>query len=78
MDAEHEAHLDSILLEAHGLISAKYRAGQAEHGGNLWSKPGLLDEAIKEVVDLLVYLLTERQRQAAHHTPVITPGTSEK
>jgi hypothetical protein len=62
MDPEHEAHLDTIKTQITELIDTKYRAGQKEHGGTLWQKPGLLDEAIKEVVDLAVYLLTLKEQ----------------
>jgi hypothetical protein len=40
----------------------KYKKGQEEHGGNLWEKPNLLDNAIDEVVDLAIYLLTLRDQ----------------
>jgi len=60
MTVEQEAHLATLKIEACALMDAKYRAGQQEHGGNLWKKPGVLDMAIHEAVDLLVYLLTLR------------------
>lgn len=64
MGPEHEAHLqrikDTLLTE----IDAKYRAGQATHGGHLWLKTGMLDRAIEEVLDLAVYLYTAREQQA--------------
>jgi len=58
MTPEHYEHLDDILAELEELVTEKYENGQTEHGGKLWKKPGLLDEAINEVIDLAVYLLT--------------------
>ena len=62
MTLEQEAHLASLKVEACALMDAKYRAGQQEHGGDLLKKPGVLDMAIAEAVDLVVYLLTLRQQ----------------
>lgn len=58
MTEKHEEHLEEIKTKMIGLIDAKYRAGQEEHGGNLWEHPQLLEEGLNEVVDLAVYLLT--------------------
>lgn len=62
MTYEHEKHLGRIKTQIIDLIDAKYRAGQEEHKGNLWEKSGLLDEAINEVIDLAVYLLTLKEQ----------------
>jgi hypothetical protein len=62
MDAQHEAHLKRITERLTADIAAKYRNGQAEHGGNLWQKPGMLDYAIEEVIDLAVYLYTLKEQ----------------
>jgi hypothetical protein len=62
MDKDHEDHLARIKTTVAELIDTKYRAGQKEHGGTLWLKPGLLDEAINEVIDLAVYLLTLKEQ----------------
>lgn len=62
MDAPHEAHLKRIVDRVSADISAKYRKGQAEHGGNLWLKGGMLDYAIEEVLDLAVYLYTLKEQ----------------
>ena len=63
MDPEHTAHLARILKQFSADASAKYSAGQAEHGGNLWEKPGMLDHAIEEAIDLVVYLYTLREQR---------------
>ena len=42
-------------------MDKRYRAGQREHGGHLWKKP-VLNEALAEATDLLVYLHTLRQQ----------------
>lgn len=62
MDQEHENHLGYILEETMVRLDEKYRKGQAEHGGKLWEKDGLLDEAINEALDQVVYLLTLKQQ----------------
>ena len=55
-------HLDHIRLQTCIRLNKKYRAGQKEHGGFLpdLGVSKLLDEAIKEAIDQVVYLLTIR------------------
>jgi hypothetical protein len=60
---EQDAHLDSLVEQVSADIRAKYEAGQQEHGGNLWEKPGMLEAAIAEVLDLAVYLYTLRSQR---------------
>ncbi len=62
MDAAHEAHLQRILTSFQREATDKYRAGQAAHGGELWRKPHLLDEAIAEAIDQVIYLFTLREQ----------------
>ena len=64
MNAEHEAHLSRILTHLTADLRTKYEQGQREHGGNLWLKPGMLDQAIAEVLDLAVYLYTLKEQLA--------------
>jgi hypothetical protein len=47
------------------MATAKYEKGQREHGGNLWQKDGLLDEAINEAIDQVVCLITLKQQLEA-------------
>lgn len=68
MDAAHEAHLARILTRLTADLRAKYEAGQAEHGGNLWEKPGMLEQAYAEVLDLAVYLLTAMEQRDQRRT----------
>lgn len=58
MTAEQEAHLARVKARFVADLDAKYRAGQEEHGGDLWLKPGALENAYAEVLDLAVYLIT--------------------
>lgn len=58
MEPEQEAHLARVTDRLTKDLRAKYEAGQLEHGGNLWEKPGMLECAYAEVLDLAVYLLT--------------------
>lgn len=58
-----EAHLQSIKDEFSKRVDEKYRAGQQEHGGNLYDQTNLelLDQAIKEALDQFTYLITLRK-----------------
>jgi hypothetical protein len=64
MTPEQEKHLEFVIQEAVKLLDSKYRLGQARHGGNLFDKTPeeLVDEAIYEAIDQMVYLLTLRQK----------------
>lgn len=65
MTPEHEAHLAHLKKEICADLDAKYRAGQVEHGGNIWEKPGMLEHAIEEVLDMCVYLYVLRDQMLA-------------
>ncbi len=61
MDRKNEKHLNTILNQAVFLIDRKYRAGAEEHFDTYLedlSSEKLLDEAINEAIDQIVYLLT--------------------
>jgi hypothetical protein len=64
MEEQQEAHLARIKTEFAALVDTKYRKGQVEHGGDLFRKStaDLLNFAIDEAVDQVVYLLTLRER----------------
>lgn len=64
MTPEQERSMQHALTEFVGKAEEKYRAGQAEHEGNLWEKDGLLGEAGNEVIDQMFYLAALRQRLA--------------
>ncbi len=55
MTPEQEAHLEQVKADFLIAVDAKYRKGQAEHGGNLWKKPGVLEMLMEECVDFYVY-----------------------
>lgn len=61
MTDEQEAHLARIKARFLRDVDAKYRKGQAEHGGDLLEKPRLIDMALEEVLDLAVYLYTLKE-----------------
>jgi hypothetical protein len=65
----HEAHVNRILDQFNADLRAKYEAGQSEHGGELWNKRGLLDHAIEEAIDMVVYLYTLREQLARGMKP---------
>jgi len=58
MTKEQERHLEDIKGQFKHEVDVKYRAGQEQHGGNLWAK-GLTSligpEIRKEAIDLVVY-----------------------
>ncbi len=63
MSTEQEAHLTRIKKSFEAKVDEKYRAGQKEHGGNLMHNNvlWLLDQAISEAIDQVVYLETLRE-----------------
>ena len=63
MTTEQDAHVERIVARLSADIRAKYEAGQQHHGGNLWEKPGMLEQAYEEVLDLAVYLLTSIEQR---------------
>lgn len=65
MDSQQEAHLTHIKIEFHDLCDTKYRKGAAEHGGNLedYTVLELLNMAIDEAIDQVVYLVTARDKE---------------
>jgi len=64
MTKEQEAHLQSIKDEFNRLVDPKYRKGQEEHGGDLFDKDikNLIEAALEEAIDQVVYLLTIKQQ----------------
>lgn len=63
MTNEQELHLKHIKAIFAVKVDEKYRAGQKEHGGDLIHNNALnlLDMAIAEAVDMVVYLETLRE-----------------
>lgn len=62
MESEQEAHLQRVQARFTVALSRKYRTGQKEHGGNLWQKRGMLDRAIEEAIDQVIYLMTLKEQ----------------
>ena len=60
MNTQQECHLTELKKSITTLMDAKYRAGQAAHGGNLFDMTvtQLIMEAINENIDQATYLLT--------------------
>jgi len=63
MSNEQEAHLKRIKSNFVSKVDKKYREGQKEHGGDLMHNNALalIDKAIDEAVDQVVYLETLRE-----------------
>lgn len=64
MNDKAEQHLMKLKINTAVAMDEKYRAGQAEHGGFLGEMGAgeLLDNAIDEAIDQVVYLLTLRDK----------------
>lgn len=64
MTKEQEEHLQNIKDDFVRMVDRKYRKGQKEHGGDLFDKSTseLIDMAIDEAIDQVVYLLTLRDQ----------------
>lgn len=62
MTSDQEQHLYDIKTRFCAGVDQKYRAGQLEHGGDLWRKPGLFPMLKDEVRDFVVYAHTLEQQ----------------
>lgn len=69
-----ESHLRSILVEAEQRIDAKYREGAKEHKSVLSDarEEHLLEMAIEEAIDQVVYLITLKQKFRARDQRIRT------
>lgn len=67
LSPEQSNHVTDIAKEFALEMGKKYVKGQIEHGGNLWdlSEDRLIDAAIDEAIDQVVYLLTIRLKRRA-------------
>lgn len=65
---EQRTHLQDVINTFNNRVTAKYKAGVEEHGGNLWDNDSLrlIEMAIDEAVDQVVYLTTLRQKLVDH------------
>lgn len=63
MTYEQEMHLGRIKSAFEAKVNIKYRKGQLEHGGDLvkMNALNLIDAAIDEAIDQIVYLETLRE-----------------
>ena len=62
MTQNQEQHLEDIKRSFCEEVDAKYRAGQKEHGGNLWDRD-VVPDINNEAIDLVTYAYTNRERQ---------------
>jgi lipopolysaccharide biosynthesis regulator YciM len=62
MTQKQNKHLKDIIGSISRRVDEKYRKGQKEHGGDLWLKSGMMDNAMDEVSDLVTYLYTMREQ----------------
>lgn len=63
MTKKQQQHANDIAFQFAYLMAGKYQRGAKEHGGNLWeaTPDWLLDQAIDEAIDQVVYLLTLKE-----------------
>lgn len=62
LSPDREAHLKEMQDAFIELSRRKYEAGQLEHGGKMWEKPGMLDHLEEELVDAWHYIRTLRRQ----------------
>ncbi|NCD07263.1 MAG: hypothetical protein EOL97_14210 [Spirochaetia bacterium] len=62
MTTQQEEHLKKVKDSFNNEVDRKYRAGQAQHGGNLWLKKDLIGKALEEIIDLYVYMATLKEQ----------------
>lgn len=64
MTSEQYEHILSIVRKFAFEATEKYEKGCAEHGGGLWEVPAedILEMAIEEAIDQVVYLMTLRDK----------------
>lgn len=78
MTPEQEQHLERVKARFALAADHKYRAGQKEHGGNLWLKPGMVDMLLEEAIDFYIYLATlKEQIETNDLNNVIKPQNKE-
>lgn len=58
MNKEQIKHMERIENLFSEQMKKKYEIGAIQHGGMLWNKAGIIDMAIEESIDMVVYLLT--------------------
>lgn len=73
MDQLQRNHVHDIKKEFGELLDKKYEQGAAEHGGYIWDQTflQLLDNALQEAVDSVVYLQTLREKYLRQFTQKI-------
>ena len=64
MNKTKQFHKDMIKATVSEMIEKRYVQGDEDHkeDGCLWEKDNLLDEAIEEAIDTVVYLITLREK----------------
>ena len=78
MTKDQTKHMEASLERFQEMGAKKYKAGQKEHGGNLWQKPGMLDNMEEEVVDMWHYIqalrvqLEEQQERQSQEQDAVT------
>jgi hypothetical protein len=56
MTGQQVAHMENICTRFARAFRSAYVRGQGEHGGDVWTKPNMLGEALKEATDQVCYL----------------------
>jgi hypothetical protein len=56
MTGQQVGHMENVITRFNRAFRQKYRDGQARHGGDVWTKPNMIGQALDEVKDLVCYL----------------------
>jgi hypothetical protein len=62
MTPAQQQHIEKIVNDFRVNAIAKYEKGANEHGGNLWEVENLVDMAIEELTDGIIYLSTAKEQ----------------
>ena|SRR6185312_14202384 len=68
---EQYKHIRDLAIAFTSRLNTKYRAGVAEHGGDIRDNgpTALIDMAIDELVDAFVYMMSVREKLLAAEVP---------
>jgi hypothetical protein len=62
MSPQQQNHLQAIVADQEHKLLYKYPKGQKENGGDLWDKPGMMENVEEEITDLITYKYTLRMQ----------------
>lgn len=68
MTEDQQDHAEELARQFKARMLYKYAKGAEQHGGNLWHMPlkDLLENALDEAIDQVVYILTALEKVDDH------------